>query len=215
MENCNKIVLTDEMARELPIIKARAIRNGTFMQAPNGGPSNLDEQTWLAVRTQAYKRAVGDWELQFKNVTITTAPQEHGFASFAEARDWAKRNIVNTYNNDETGWKWCVTIHRLYGAANLNGSIYRVKVTLKEDKTSMEANVPHSYEATKIELMAGTLGNSDNSLSPNTNNSISVAKLLNGVEKSYEKGKKLLEDYSVTLDANGEPMAQCIPATLE
>ena len=62
--------------------------------------------------------------------------------------------------------------------------------------------------------MAGTLGNSDNSLSPNTNNSISAAKLLNGVEKSYEKGKKLLEDYSVTLDANGEPMAQCIPATL-
>ncbi|MBP5318606.1 MAG: hypothetical protein J6Y77_04315, partial [Paludibacteraceae bacterium] len=73
MEN-NEIILTDEMAQELPIIKSQAILNGTFMKAPNGVPSNLNEQTWLAVRTQAYKRAVGDWELQFKNVTITTAP---------------------------------------------------------------------------------------------------------------------------------------------
>lgn len=88
-----------------------------------------------------------------------------------------------------------VTIHRLYGAVRIDGKVYRVKVTLKEDKTSKEPNVPHSYEATKIELFAGTLGNSDNSLSPNTNNSITAAKLLNGVEKSYGGGK-FFEDYN-------------------
>ena len=88
-----------------------------------------------------------------------------------------------------------VTIHRLYGAVRMDGKLYRVKVTLKEDKTSKEPKVPHSYEATKIELFAGTLGNSDNSLSPNTNNSITAAKLLNGVEKSYDGGK-FFEDYN-------------------
>ena len=88
-----------------------------------------------------------------------------------------------------------VTIHRLYGAVRMDGKVYRVKVTLKEDKTSKEPKVPHSYEATKIELFAGTLGNSDNSLSPNTNNSITAAKLLNGVEKSYDGGK-FFEDYN-------------------
>ena len=88
-----------------------------------------------------------------------------------------------------------VTIHRLYGAVRMDGKVYRVKVTLKEDKTSKEPKVPHSYEATKIELFAGTLGNSDNSLSPNTNNSITAAKLLNGVEKSYGGGK-FFEDYN-------------------
>ena len=77
----------------------------------------------------------------------------------------------------------------------MDGKVYRVKVTLKEDKTSKEPKVPHSYEATKIELFAGTLGNSDNSLSPNTNNSITAAKLLNGVEKSYGGGK-FFEDYN-------------------
>ena len=95
----------------------------------------------------------------------------------------------------ENGVNPNVTIHRLYGAVRMDGKLYRVKVTLKEDKTSKELKVPHSYEATKIELFAGTLGNSDNSLSPNTNNSITAAKLLNGVEKSYDGGK-FFEDYN-------------------
>lgn len=46
----------------------------------------------------------------------------------------------------------------------------------------------HSYEATKIELLAGTLGNSENSLSPSTNNSITATNLLKGVEKPYGTG---------------------------
>ena len=95
----------------------------------------------------------------------------------------------------ENGVNPNVTIHRLYGAVRMDGKVYRVKVTLKEDKTSKEPKVPHSYEATKIELFAGTLGNSDNSLSPNTNNSITAANLLNGVEKSYGGGK-FFEDYN-------------------
>ena len=95
----------------------------------------------------------------------------------------------------ENGINPNVTIHRLYGAVRMGGRLYRVKVTLKEDKTSKEPKVPHSYEATKIELFAGTLGNSDNSLSPNTNNSITAAKLLKGVEKSYGGGK-FFEDYN-------------------
>ena len=95
----------------------------------------------------------------------------------------------------ENGVNPNLTIHRLYGAVRMDGKVYRVKVTLKEDKTSKEPKVPHSYEATKIELFAGTLGNSDNSLSPNTNNSITAANLLNGVDKSYDGGK-FFEDYN-------------------
>ena len=108
-------------------------------------------------------------------------------ADFKKGKDGV-RSAENGINPD-------VTIHRLYGAVRMDGKLYRVKVTLKEDKTSKEPKVPHSYEATKIELFAGTLGNSDNSLSPNTNNSITAAKLLNGVEKSYDGGK-FFEDYN-------------------
>jgi hypothetical protein len=98
------------------------------------------------------------------------------------------RNKKNGINPD-------VTIHRLYGAVRMNGKLYRVKVTLKENNTSKEPKSPHSYEATKIELLAGTLGNSENSLSPSTNNSITAANLLKGVEKSYGAGH-FFEGYS-------------------
>mgnify|MGYP006987710768 CR=1 FL=1 len=194
-------------------------------------------------------------------INVVEGNTEHGFKNYAEAKDWAKKQIARTYSSEETGGKGDirisnaainkylsqsavdksdskdvhlsvlkvlpeviresvdaeqhadykkgedgvrsaknginpnVTIHRLYGAVRMGGRLYRVKVTLKEDKTSKEPKVPHSYEATKIELFAGTLGNSDNSLSPNTNNSITAAKLLNGVEKSYDGGK-FFEDYN-------------------
>ena len=88
-----------------------------------------------------------------------------------------------------------VTIHRLYGAVRMDGKLYRVKVTLKEDTQNEElAKKAYSYEATKIELLAGTLVKPEDD-DPNTNNSITAAKLLNGVEKSYDGGK-FFEDYN-------------------
>lgn len=115
------------------------------------------------------------------------------------------------YMKDENGERTAesrinpdVTIHRVYGAVRIGDDIYRVKVTIKEHKDANRANTPHSYEATKIELLAGTLVGANGS-NPNTNNSISAAKLLNGVEKSYESGKYLLDDHSKVVDENGEP----------
>ncbi len=88
-----------------------------------------------------------------------------------------------------------VLIHRCYGAVEINGNIYRVKITLKEYKDKNEANKAYSYEATKIELFAGTLANDRKTTTdPGTNNSISVVKLLKDVEMSYRPGVKVLEE---------------------
>ena len=95
----------------------------------------------------------------------------------------------------ENGVNPNVTIHRLYGAVRMDGKMYRVKVTLKEDiKSERPAKKAYSYEATKIELLAGTLAKPEGD-DPNTNNSITAANLLNGVEKSYGGGK-FFEDYN-------------------
>lgn len=125
------------------------------------------------------------------------------------------RSIENGYGDN-------ILVHRLYGAVRLDGKTYRVKTTMQEFRGG-EENKPHSYEVTKIELLEGskTANESDSlPLSSTTNNSeselldtpgtavlpdssplditpsssISVAKLLNGVEKSYDSGKKLLEE---------------------
>lgn len=37
---------------------------GTFMKAPNGKPTKIDERQWLQVRTKAFIEWFGDWELR-------------------------------------------------------------------------------------------------------------------------------------------------------
>ena len=217
-----------------------------------------------------------------KDVKIVHADANHGFKNFKEARNWAKKNIVKIYTEEETGGKGLVRIsntaldkylsqkavdksdsqdvhlavlkvlpsvlkesidaethpdfikgadgerrtdnginkdllvHRCYGAVNIDGKIYRVKITLKEEARNKD--LPHkaySYEATKIELLAGTLvkpeGDNPNTNSSqmepleaidaqvqdhgsHSNDSISGTNLLKKVEMSYDKGKKLLDE---------------------
>ncbi len=50
------------MTPEMEGIKAAAVKNGTFMKAPNGKPTKLTERQWLQVRTGAFKGWFGDWE---------------------------------------------------------------------------------------------------------------------------------------------------------
>lgn len=52
----------EEYTPEMQSIKNKAIANGTFMKAPNGKPTNLNERQWLQVRTKAFKEWFGDWE---------------------------------------------------------------------------------------------------------------------------------------------------------
>ena len=255
---------------EVDAIIAKAKEDGTYMKAPNGKPTNLNEKQWAQVRTKAFKNWFGDWELGAKVLNIVSGIKEHGFKSFEDAKAWAKENIVRTLTNEETGGKGeirisnnaiskflsesavaksdskdvhlsvlrvlpdvikesvdaeqhpdynkgedgnrsaenginkNVTIHRLYGAVEIDGKLYRVKVTLKEFADNNRPQKAYSYEATKIELLAGTLVGGKTS-NPNTNNSITGAKLLENVESAKEKGKKLL-DYSKVVDENGEPL---------
>ncbi len=48
--------------KEIDTIKQKAIADGTFMKAPNGKPTNLNEKQWLQVRTTNFKKWFGDWE---------------------------------------------------------------------------------------------------------------------------------------------------------
>ena len=121
----------------------------------------------------------------------------------------------------ENGVNPNVTIHRLYGAVRMDGRLYRVKVTLKENTRTKETPKAYSYEATKIELLEGSLSQTEGShnLEPSnsksevsagqhgnvsgltstfprySDKSITAANLLNGVEKSYGGGK-FFEDYN-------------------
>lgn len=47
---------------EIDRIVREAKENGTYMKAPNGKPTNLNERQWAQVRTRAFKKWFGDWE---------------------------------------------------------------------------------------------------------------------------------------------------------
>lgn len=57
-EQDNNVDYTPDMQS----IKNKAIANGTYLKAPNGKKSNLDERRWLQVRTKDFKDWFGDWE---------------------------------------------------------------------------------------------------------------------------------------------------------
>lgn len=60
----DKLLFRDEVVytpEEQNIINT-AKTNGTYMKAPNGKPSNLNEKQWVQVRTKAFKKWFGDWE---------------------------------------------------------------------------------------------------------------------------------------------------------
>jgi len=64
-EDGNQILFRDG-ASETDKIKAEAEKNGTFLKAPNGKGSILNEKQWLHVRTKAFKDWFGDWEKAYR-----------------------------------------------------------------------------------------------------------------------------------------------------
>ena len=47
---------------EEQLIIDNAMKDGTYMKAPNGKLSNLSERQWVQVRTKSFKKWFGDWE---------------------------------------------------------------------------------------------------------------------------------------------------------
>lgn len=116
--------------------------------------------------------------------------------------DYIKVNGVRTPENGHTD---DVLIHRLYGAISSDGKTYRVKTTIKEYRDPNTENKAYSYEVAKIEFVSDSsddVASNPSRHSNQTANSISATKLLNGVEKSYDPGKKLL-DASLNIDNEG------------
>ena len=91
-----------------------------------------------------------------------------------------------------------ILIHRFYGVIKLSGLVYRVKTTIKEYKQpDLFYNKPYSFEVIKIELLDLSSNSSvlDMRVADyNKSSQVALAKILQNVEKSYDKGKLLLEE---------------------
>ena len=91
----------------------RAKIDGTYMKAPNGKPTNLNEKQWVQVRTKAFKNWFGDWEKaarieklrKSKPVKITgkeIEPSDDLKQYKKNALEYSK-NLRGEYTNEDTG----------------------------------------------------------------------------------------------------------------
>ena len=120
-----------------------------------------------------------------------------------------QRSADNGVNNPN------MLVHRLYGAIEIDGQLYRVKTTLHERYNADDR--AYDYMVTNMELVISGSSTSD-ALTSSTNKHTSterlaVAKLLKGVEKSYESGKLLLDESENT--GSEEPTSRFLRAERE
>ena len=102
------------------------------------------------------------------------------------------RSVENPINKD-------VLIHRFYGAITILNKIYRIKTTIIEHKDYSTPNKPYTFEVIEIELLDNLsnnsiFGNQRTNFTYSKGFSIGTANILKDVEKSYDKGKFLLEE---------------------
>lgn len=102
--------LTEEARKEMRTIAEQAKANGTFMQAPNGSPTHLNERQWLQVRTRTFKNWFGDWEKSARieklrnseSAIITGAEFEITNNPKKAAIEYGKK-LQGHYTNKDTG----------------------------------------------------------------------------------------------------------------
>jgi hypothetical protein len=92
-----------------------------------------------------------------------------------------------------------VLVHRFYGAVEIDGEVYRVKTTMKENRNPSVGNSQYTYEVTNVEVLtdigpASTSNGMGHTYLKTSSGNVPLAKLLHGVEKSHDPGKKLLSE---------------------
>ena len=138
--------------RELEDIKKKAIADGTFMKAPNGNPTNLNERQWLQVRTKAFKEWFGDWENDPENAskvvdengeplvvyhTVST-DNDPSFTIFDTNKEGRKAFIYTTDNLDMSkSYAYDAKNHDT-GKINKKWDIDRVKQQIEKYKNEIQ-----------------------------------------------------------------------------
>ena len=93
--------LTEEEQR----IADEAKANGTYLKAPNGKASNLNERQWVQVRTKAFKDWFGDWENDPENASKVVDENGEPKVVYHQTNRTIYRNVENGKLWDDLDWQ--------------------------------------------------------------------------------------------------------------
>lgn len=94
-----------EQKEELRSIVEKAKADGTYMKAPNGKQSNLNEHQWAQVRTKAFKNWFGDWENDPENASKVVDENGEPRVMYHQTNStvWVNRKTGENY--EDLDWK--------------------------------------------------------------------------------------------------------------
>lgn len=202
---------------EMQFIKDKAIADGTFMKAPNGNPTNLNERQWLQVRTKAFKDWFGDWEIFNKinpyNTNIKLGNPEADLSS-VDADGFG--TIIPVYKNESYIGEIAINNTYKHGDFVINGNY----VSMSEVGSSVELEEEHrgkGYGKAMYFEFAKQIANKGKILRSATDSSRTPAStrvweslVRDGYAKRindrYEIINSSLSEASKVVDENGEPL---------
>ncbi|MDR1847996.1 MAG: hypothetical protein LBR17_07790 [Bacteroidales bacterium] len=131
--------ITADNAAEMQRIKDEAVKDGTFMKAPNGEKTNLNERQWLQVRTDNFKKWFGDWEKAAK-------------ANFILSNDYVSTLTGNEFQKDNTPLTEKVTA---FYKEKYNGKVERKGFGIVDlDKKGVANSLSHGIGSKKAAAFA-------------------------------------------------------------
>jgi hypothetical protein len=126
--------VTKANAADMRAIKDTAVTNGTFMKAPNGKPTKLNERQWLQVRTKAFQEWFGNWEDSAKY-------------DYLLSEDYVSTITGNEFQKDETPLTDKVTKYYL---EKYNGEVEREGLGVVElSREGVKDSLAHGIGKTK------------------------------------------------------------------
>lgn len=157
-------------SKEEQSIIEKAKADGTYMKAPNGKDSNLNERQWVQVRTKSFKNWFGDWEkaVQIEKLKISkpieitgeeVEPSDDLKQYKKNALEYGKK-LRGEYTNKDTGKKI------LLSSGNKNGGIKEVLQHDIQDKVHLQsiAAIPAIIENS---IYIDSIDNEDTDKNPN------------------------------------------------
>ena len=98
-------VKASKRGEERHAIVASAIEDGTYMKAPNGEDSNLDEENWVDVRTKEFKDWFGDWENDPEHASKVVDENGEPLVVYHDTNSTEFVNVETGEIWDDLGWR--------------------------------------------------------------------------------------------------------------
>ena len=98
-------VKASKRGEERHAIVASAIEDGTYMKAPNGEDSNLDEENWVDVRTKEFKDWFGDWENDPEHASKVVDENGEPLVVYHDTNSTELVNVETGEIWDDLGWR--------------------------------------------------------------------------------------------------------------